>query len=219
MPVETHRRFRVRSGSRRILRAVVAVGATTVVLGGVNTPIASADPVLPPLSLCGFSSPGDDAGVEVNAIKQLKASYFSNVDAKNWTALRNLLAPDFVADTLCSAGPILYGRDPFIAFLQVSLGGATTQHQGYDPHIKLTSATTAEALWTMEDVLIFGGTLGVHGYGHYNDTYVKVNGNWVVKTSKLTRTRLDLINPNDQTVIQANVPILEVAAKVKAITG
>jgi hypothetical protein len=218
MPVENDRRFLARSGERRILRAAMALGTATIVLGGVGVPIANADPLLPLPALCGFSAPGDDSGAEVEAIKQLKASYFANIDAKNCDALRELLAPDVVEDTTCSAGPIFYGRDPFIAFLQLTLGAATTHHQGYDPHIKLTSATTAEGLWTLEDVLIFGGTLGVHGYGHYNDRYSKINGKWVVKYSKLTRTRLDLINP-DGTVIQANAPIEQVVAKVKAITG
>jgi hypothetical protein len=41
---------------------------------------------------------------------------------------------------------------------------------------------------------------------------------WVVNYSKLTRTRFDLINP-DGTVIQANAPIDQVVAKVKAVTG
>jgi hypothetical protein len=218
MPVENDRRFLVASGERRILRAALALGTATILLGGVGVPIANADPLLPLPAVCGFSAPGDDSGAEVEAVKQLKASYFANIDAKNWDALRELLAPDVVEDTTCSAGPIFYGRDPFIAFLQLTLGAATTHHQGYDPHIKLTSATTAEGLWTLEDVLIFGGTLGVHGYGHYNDRYTKVNGKWVVKYSKLTRTRLDLINP-DGTVIQANAPIDQVVAKVKAITG
>jgi hypothetical protein len=202
---------------RRMLRVAVALGAATLMLGGVAVPICNADP-LPLPSLCGFSSPGDDSGAEVDAIKQLKASYFSNIDAKNWDGLRDLLAPDVVEDTTCSAGPIFYGRDPFIAFLQLTLGGATTHHQGYDPHIKLTSATAAEGLWTLEDVLIFGGTVGVHGYGHYNDRYAKVDGRWIVKYSKLTRTRLDLINP-DGTVIQANAPIDVVVAAVKKVTG
>jgi hypothetical protein len=201
-----------------VVRAAVALGAATMMLGGVGIPTASADPVLPLPALCGFSSPGDDTGTEVDAIKTLKASYFSNIDAKNWDGLRDLLAPDVIEDTTCSAGPILYGRDPFIAFLKLTLGGATTHHTGSDPHIKLTSATTAEGLWTLEDVLVFGGVVGVHGYGHYNDHYLKVNGQWVVKYSKLTRTRLDLINP-DGTVIQANAPIETVVAKVKAITG
>src|SRR4051812_27296737 len=197
---------------RHILRAAAALGAATLMLGGVGLPIAHAD------LLCGFSSPGDDSGVEVDAIKQLKASYFSNIDAKNWDGLRDLLAPNVTEDTTCSAGPIFFDRDSFIAFLKLTLGSATTHHQGYDPHIKLTSATTAEGLWTLEDVLIFGGVLGVHGYGHYNDRYEKVAGKWVVKYSKLTRTRLDLINP-DGTVIQANAPIDVVVAKVKAVTG
>ncbi|HET6734103.1 nuclear transport factor 2 family protein [Mycobacterium sp.] len=217
MPVAINRRFLARSGARQMLRAAMASSAATIMLGGVGVSIANAQPA-PTSLLCGFSSPGDDSGAEVDAIKQLKASYFSNVDAKNWTALRELLAPDVTVDTTCSAGPILIGRDPFIAFLQLTLGGATTHHQGYDPHVKLTSATTAEALWTMEDVLVFGGTLGVHGYGHYSDRYTKVNGKWVVKYSKLTRTRFDLTNP-DGTMIQADAPLADVVAKVKAATG
>lgn len=60
--------------------------------------------------------------------------------------------------------------------------------------------------------------VGVHGYGHYNDQYVKVNGQWVEKYSKLTRTRIDLINP-DGTVIQADAPLDQVALKIKAILG
>jgi hypothetical protein len=199
----------------RILRTAAVLGTATM-LGAVGVGVgggtASAD------LLCGYSTPASDSGTEVDAIKSLKASYFSNIDAKNWDALRDLLAPDVVEDTTCSAGPLLVGRDPFIAFLKLTLGTATTHHQGYDPHIHLTSATTAEALWTLEDVLIFGGTLGVHGYGHYNDRYTKVDGKWIVQYSKLTRTRLDLINP-DGTVIQADAPLDAVVAAVKKVTG
>jgi hypothetical protein len=206
MPGQTVRRFLAAALGTATMLGVVGVGV------GVGGGVASAD------LLCGYSTPAADSGPEVDAIKQLKASYFQNIDAKNWDALRNLLAPDVVEDTTCSAGPLLVGRDPFIAFLKLTLGAATTHHQGYDPHIHLTSATTAEGLWTLEDVLIFGGTVGVHGYGHYNDRYTMVNGQWIVKYSKLTRTRLDLINP-DGTVIQANAPLDAVVAAVKKVTG
>ncbi|WP_327096418.1 nuclear transport factor 2 family protein [Nocardia vinacea] len=186
-------------------------------LGAVGISVANAEPS-PPAAFPGVFST-TDATADIEAIKQLKTSYFANIDAKNWTALRELLAPDVVVDTTGSGGPILVGRDPFIAFLKLTIGGANTHHQGFDPAIQLTSATSAEADWRMEDVLIFGGTLGVHGYGNYHDRYVKVNGKWVVKYSKLTRTRLDLIDPDDGTVIQVNVPLAEIVQKVTDIIG
>jgi hypothetical protein len=202
-----------RTGRHRVLRAALAV-AVAIGLGGGVVGVAHAEEA----ALCGYSTPAADSGTEVNAIKQLKASYFSNIDAKNWDGLRGLLAPDVVVDTVCSAGPVIVGRDPFIAFLKLTLGGVESHHKGYDARVHLTSATKAEALWTMDDVLIFGGTLGIHGYGHYNDRYEKVNGKWVVKYSKLTRTRFDLIKP-DGTVIESNVPLGRVVDLVKAVTG
>jgi hypothetical protein len=188
--------------------------AVALGLGGGVVGVAHAESA----AVCGYSTPPADSGTEVNAIKQLKASYFSNIDAKNWDGLRGLLAPDVVVDTVCSAGPVIVGRDPFIAFLKLTLGGVESHHKGYDARVHLTSATKAEALWTMDDVLIFGGTLGIHGYGHYSDRYEKVNGKWVVKHSKLTRTRFDLIKP-DGTVIESNVPLGRVVDLVKAVTG
>lgn len=127
MPVETKRRFLVGSGKRRVLSVAVALGTATI-LGtvGVGGGVANAD------LLCGVPTSQADSGPEVDAIKQLKTSYFQNIDAKNWDALREFLDPLIVVDTTCSAGPILTGRDPFIAFLQLTLGGANTHHQGSD---------------------------------------------------------------------------------------
>ncbi|MGX9673721.1 nuclear transport factor 2 family protein [Mycobacterium sp. HM-7] len=212
-----NRRRRSKSINGHMSCAGATLGAAAILAAGISAPITNADP-LPLPSLCTYTTPQSDTGAEVDAIKQLKTSYFVNIDAKNWDALRNLLAPNVVVDTTCSAGPTFGDRDSFIAFLKLTLGGANTHHQGSDPHIHLTSATTAEGLWTLEDVLVFNNTLGVHGYGHYNDQYVKVNGQWVEKYSKLTRTRIDLINP-DGTVIQANAPLDQVALKIKALLG
>lgn len=203
---------------QRLLRTGTAVLATAI-LSGIGVTNAVAEPLLPLPSLCGYSAPAPDAGPEVEAIQQLKANYFANIDAKNWDGVRGLLAADVVVDTTCSAGPVFYGRGPFIAFLKLTLGGATTHHRGYDSKIKLTSATTAEGLWAMDDVLIFGGTLGVHGYGHYSDRYSKVDGKWVVKYSKLTRTRFDLVDPGNGAVIQSDVPLAQVADLIKGVTG
>lgn len=35
----------------------------------------------------------------------------------------------------------------------------------------------------------------LHGYGHYHETYEKIDGRWRIKTSKLTRLREDVTMP------------------------
>jgi hypothetical protein len=35
----------------------------------------------------------------------------------------------------------------------------------------------------------------MHGYGHYHETYEKVDGRWRIKSSKLTRLREDIVTP------------------------
>lgn len=200
-------------------RLGMAMTAATLALSILIVPTSQAGALTIP-NPCGYTTPRSDTGVEVDAIKQLKANYFTDVDAKNWAGLRDLLAPDLVADSVCSPGPIFVGRDSFIAFLELTFGDAVvTHHKGFDPKIELTSPTTATGLWTMEDVLIFGGTIGIHGYGHYSERYVKLDGRWVIKYFKLTRTRLDVVDPSDGTIIRANVSLDDVVAFVSAATG
>ncbi|MFL6090118.1 MAG: nuclear transport factor 2 family protein [Aeromicrobium sp.] len=196
----------------------MGLSAPMLAFGIVTVPTSQASALQIP-DPCGYTTPRSDSGVEVAAIKQLKANYFTNVDAKNWVGLRELLAPNLVADATCSGAPIFFDRDSFITFSRLALGAAVTHHQGFDPKIELTSPTTATGLWRMEDVLLFGGTIGVHGYGHYSERYVKLGGRWVIKYFKLTRTRLDLVDAQDGTVIRADVSPDEVLALVSAITG
>jgi len=69
-----------------------------------------------------------------------------------------------------------------------------TVHHGHMSEIEVTSPTTATGIWAMEDKLRWpsGASLGeMHGYGHYHETYVKVDGAWRIKTLTLTRLRVD----------------------------
>lgn len=129
---------------------------------------------------------------DIQSIKQLKGRYFRYVDTKNWSGLRGLYTDDAVVDTTGSLGPIFYGPDSFIAFTSLTLSTLQTAHHGFTPRIKLTSPTTAEGNWVMEDRLHFPGLLEVHGYGHYQEEYQKVDGKWLFKRSALTRSRLDV---------------------------
>ena len=49
--------------------------------------------------------------------------------------------------------------------------------------------------WAMEDHLRWpaGESIGeLHGYGHYHETYVKLDDGWRISSTKLTRLRLDV---------------------------
>jgi hypothetical protein len=127
---------------------------------------------------------------DVEAIKQLKARYFRTMDTKDWVGMRQVFTDDVVMDTTESGGSVIAGADEFIAFLREALGGAVTVHHGHMPEIELTSATTATGIWALEDWVKWESG-GIHGFGHYYETYEKVGGKWRIKSSTLTRLRMD----------------------------
>ncbi|OBF30064.1 hypothetical protein A5724_24830 [Mycobacterium sp. ACS1612] len=167
----------MRRAERPVLRTTVVLGTAVLLAAGI-TPATHA------------AQPPDAAAVE-----SLKATYFNDVDTKNWLALRQLFTPDAVVDTTGSFGPYFPNRDSFIAFTSLTLSAINTRHQGYDPQIELTSDTTASAVWTMQDRLSVAGLVTIHGYGHYTDRYEEVDGQWRITYSKLTRTGFALEFP------------------------
>lgn len=180
-------------GTRHKLRAAVALG-TVSIFGAVCIPTATAAPSAIPASTVVSTRAADvNSDADIAALEQLKANYFTDVDAKDWAGLRTLFAPDAVVDTRSSFGPIFYSRDPFIIFTALTLGLLSTHHVGSDPQITVTSPTTADGVWQLEDHLNVGNLIGILGYAHYSDTYEKVGDTWVVATSTLHRTRLDVV--------------------------
>jgi hypothetical protein len=136
----------------------------------------------------------DTTLLEIEAIKQLKARYCRYLDTKDWVAWRGIFTDDFVSDTSEAGGAIIVGADEFIAFLRKNLGkpSQATVHQVHAPEIEVTSATTARGVWALNDVVLLLPFLTLTGYGHYHETYEKTDGQWQIKTSKLTRLRSDL---------------------------
>ena len=135
--------------------------------------------------------------LEIESIKQLKARYCRHLDTKDWSAWRGIFADDFVSDTSEAGGQIIVGADEFVAYIRKTLGKPTqpTVHQVHAPEIELISATTARGVWALEDVVRLAPGLNLKGYGHYHETYEKIDGKWYIKTSKLTRLREDIFNP------------------------
>ncbi len=128
---------------------------------------------------------------DIEAIKQLKARYFRTMDTKHWAAMRQVFTDDVVVDTSDSGGSVVTGADVFMAYLQPMLSEVTTVHHGHTPEIEVTSPTTAVGIWAMQDLLRWPDGSTLNGYGHYHETYEKSGGEWRIKTSKLTRLRMD----------------------------
>ncbi|HEX2285857.1 MAG TPA: nuclear transport factor 2 family protein [Mycobacterium sp.] len=139
----------------------------------------------------------DDAAAlsEIESIKQLKARYCRYLDTKDWDAWRGLFADDFLSDTSKAGGKVIEGADDFVAFTRRNLRNQPTVHQVHAPEIELTSATTARAIWALQDVVRLAPGLNINGYGHYHESYEKSGGQWFIKTSTLTRLRVDIFNP------------------------
>ncbi len=135
--------------------------------------------------------------LDIEAIHQLKARYFRLMDTKRWDDWGMVFATDVVME-VPEADLVINGRAEVVAFVSTALEHARTVHHGHMPEIELTSDTTATGIWAMEDHLWFseGHALGIaqlHGYGHYHETYEKVDGRWLIKTLKLTRIRVDAV--------------------------
>jgi len=134
---------------------------------------------------------------DLEEIRRLKARYFRALDTKDWDGLRQLFSDDVVIDTTSSGGDVVTGADAFISFLRDALGGTVTVHQGHMPEIDLTSATTATGVWALHDIVIWPNGMRLDGYGHYHETYDKVDGSWRIASSTLTRLHMDLGGPEE----------------------
>jgi uncharacterized protein (TIGR02246 family) len=132
---------------------------------------------------------------DIEAIKQLKARYFRTMDTKDWAGMRQVFADDVVMDTTASGGGVVTGADAFMAFLRETLADAVTVHHGHMPEITLTSATTATGIWALHDEIVWPDGTAMRGDGHYHETYVLADGTWRIRSSTLTRLRMDLTGP------------------------
>lgn len=132
--------------------------------------------------------------VEIEAIKALKARYCRLLDTKDWDSWRSLFADDFHSDTAGAGGKVIDGADEFVAFTRKSLGDRATVHQVHAPEIELTSPAAATAVWALEDVVRLAPGVNLRGYGHYTESYAKVDGRWLITASTLTRLREDIFN-------------------------
>ncbi|HUP71967.1 MAG TPA: nuclear transport factor 2 family protein [Acidimicrobiales bacterium] len=132
---------------------------------------------------------------DIEAIKQLKARYFRLMDQKRWDEWAMVFAED--AHLVVPEGGVdERGRTAVVASVSGVLEGVRTVHHGHMPEIEITGADTAKGTWAMFDYVEFpqgasGARVGLQGYGHYTEQYVREDGEWRIATLLLSRLRID----------------------------
>jgi len=141
----------------------------------------------------------------IESIKQLKARYFRLLDTKAWADLTALFTDDAVMDMRESTNVrdesnLFIGGPAFVRNLRGFIEPLVTVHHGHTPEIEVTSDHTASAVWAMEDTLWVPDSVAsplpfkvLNGHGHYHETYERnADGRWLIKSSRLTRLRVDM---------------------------
>jgi hypothetical protein len=140
----------------------------------------------------------------IEEIKRLFARRIRAMDIKDWVLYDTCHAADATLDSFGTlpekhrpSGSIARGKDQILAMIQKVVDGkvkVTTVHHAHMPEIEIVSPTTAKGIWAMEDLLWWqNGDVEEHlrGFGHYHETYEKIDGTWLIKSRVLTRLRVD----------------------------
>ena len=136
-----------------------------------------------------------DGQDDIEAIKRLKARYFRCLDTRDWEGWGRVFATDAVLE-VPEAEVVEHGREAIVASVSAALTGATTVHHGHMPEIELTGPDTATGIWAMFDYVEWppsesGSRVGLQGYGHYREEYVREDGEWRIARTRLERLRVD----------------------------
>lgn len=133
----------------------------------------------------------------LESIRNTKARYCRFIDTKQWDALGGVFAPDAVADFSTEGNPIpvLSGRDTIVQVFRDLVDVAVTVHHVHSAEVEFVSENEAKVISPMEDWVTFpegNENTSFHGFGHYHETFVKIDGEWYIQHTSLKRLRLDM---------------------------
>ncbi len=137
--------------------------------------------------------------VAIQDIRQTKANYFWGLDHKDWDLWRReVWAPDGRLE-VPEVDEVYEPLEKVIEAVSTQVGDQVSVHHGHMPIIEFVSDSEAKVIWAMEDRLyrskefpLHDGSMLLHGFGHYHEVYVKLECGWRIKSSRLTRLRLEM---------------------------
>jgi hypothetical protein len=148
----------------------------------------------------------------LEALEEIKALFARRVramDQKDWALYDTCHAPHAVLKSFSSdqtAGvptlqddggtPTAVGKAAILEAIRTLLDGpikVTTVHHAHTPEISFTSDASASGIWAMEDRLRWwdgDAEQRAHGWGHYYETYEKLDGVWLITSRTIRRLHM-----------------------------
>jgi hypothetical protein len=128
--------------------------------------------------------------MDIEAIKQLKHSYFRCLDTANWEEMDGLFHDDVRVHFLGGTYEWkLEGKTEYLGAIQKSFHKESIgHHNGHHPEIRMLSETEATGIWYLADNMwIMNHKFLTTGTAIYWDRYVKEEGRWKIRDTKYRR--------------------------------
>lgn len=141
----------------------------------------------------------------IELIKQLKARYFRFLDTANMKGLKQTFTDDAEINFNSPSYQLNFkGWSDIEAFYKKSFTSRSFgMHNGHMPEISV-DGDNATGLWYLHDIFIhLDSKVQFEGSAIYEDTYVKIDGQWKIKTSGYKRLFEKITPLDDSTKITA----------------
>jgi hypothetical protein len=139
-----------------------------------------------------------DRLLAIEDIKQVKARYFYGLDHRDWDLWRREVWAPHGRLEVPEAEMVVEPFDKIVEWVAASTGDQVSVHHGHMPIIDFETDDRATVIWAMEDRLyrtkefpLADGSTYLHGFGHYRETYVRLECGWRIEASQLTRLRVE----------------------------
>jgi SnoaL-like domain len=142
--------------------------------------------------------------VAIEEIRRTKTRYWNGFDFKDPVLLRSAFADAVLLDYRVKPDdPKIspaYFTDPDLCVrdMLAVLAGYVSSHQGHSVEVDFLSDTEATGVWALEDRFWFRGDgdpplpfRRYHGWGHYQDRYIKTSVGWRIAGSTVKYLRVE----------------------------
>ena len=128
--------------------------------------------------------------IDIEEIKNLKHRYFRAIYMADFDLLDNVFSPDISIDYRgCTYRWESKGKETIKESLTHAFHNQTAaMHTAHHPEIEVLSETEATGKWYLQDIF-YNFDLGsvTQGTALYEDTYIKINGQWLIQHSEYDR--------------------------------